>query len=111
MRALREQLEAEQAQEWELKRARDVAREAYSTVARKAAEMDVTSGLTATLVRFASPAVEPAEPVPSKSLQKVVLAGVGGFVFAVGIVVLVHFMDPDFDPKEVLGPLRRAGAS
>jgi hypothetical protein len=49
--------------------------------------------------------------VPSKSLQKVVLAGVGGFVFAVRIVVLVHFMDPDFDPKKVLGPLRRAGAS
>jgi len=64
-----------------------------------------------THARFASPAVEPAAPVPSKSLQKVVLAGVGGFVFAVGIVVLVHFMDPDFDPKEVLGRLRRAGAS
>ncbi len=106
MRALREQLEAEQAQEWELKRARDVAREAYATVARKATEVDVASSLTPILVRFASPA-----PVSSKSLQKVVLAGVGGFVFAVGIVVLVHFMDPDFDPKEVLGRLRRAGAS
>ena len=111
MRDLREQLEAEEAQEWELKRARDVAREAYATVARKATEVDVASSLTPILVRFASPAVEPAAPVPSKSLQKVVLAGVGSFVFAAGIVILVHFMDPDFDPREVLGRLRRAGAS
>jgi len=111
VRTLQAQLEAERARERELKRARDVAWEAYTTVARKVAEVNVTTSMATTLVRFASPAVEPAAPVPSKTLQNVVLAGVTGFVVASGIVLSLHFLNPDFDPKEVLRQLRRGEAS
>jgi uncharacterized protein involved in exopolysaccharide biosynthesis len=111
VRTLQAQLEAEQAQERELKRARDLAWETYTTVARKVAEVNVTTSVASTLVRFASPAVEPAAPVPSKSLQKVVLAGVASFAVASGAVLFLHFMKPDFDPKEALRQLRRGEAS
>ena len=111
VRTLQAQSEAEQARERELKRARDLAWETYTTVARKVAEVDVTTSVASTLVRFASPAVEPAAPVPSKSLQNVVLAAVAGFVAASGLVLFLHFLNPDFDPKEVLRQLRRGEAS
>jgi capsular polysaccharide biosynthesis protein len=111
LRTLQAQLEAEQARERELERARDLAWETYTTVARKVAEVNVASSLEATLVRFAFPAVEPAAPVPSKSLQNVVLAAVAGFVAASGAVLFLHFMNPDFDPKEALRQLRRGEAS
>jgi capsule polysaccharide export protein KpsE/RkpR len=111
VRTLQAQLEAEQAREQELKRARDLAWETYTTVARKVAEVNVTTSVASTVVRFASPAVEPAAPVPSKTLQNVVLAAVAGFVAASGAVLFLHFMNPDFDPKEALRQLRRGEAS
>ncbi len=111
VRTLQAQWEAEQARERELKRARDLAWETYTTVARKVAEVNVTTSVASTVVRFASPAVEPAAPVPSKTLQNVVLAAVAGFVAASGAVLFLHFMNPDFDPKEALRQLRRGEAS
>ncbi len=111
VRTLQAQLEAEQARERELKRARDLAWETYTTVARKVAEVDVATSMASILVRFASPAVQPSAPVASKSLQKVVLAGVASFAVASGAVLFLHFMKPDFDPKEALRQLRRGEAS
>ena len=102
MRALQAQLEAEQAKQRELTKARDVAWEAYTTVARKAAEVSVASSLTATLVRFASPAVEPTRPVPSTTQRNVLVAGAGGLVLATAIVLFVNYMYPGFDPTEAL---------
>jgi len=111
VRTLQAQLEAEQAQERELRRARDLAWETYTTVARKVAEVSVTTSVAGTLVRFASPAVEPAAPMPRKTLQNVVLAALAGFAATSGLVLFLHFMKPDFDPKEVLRQLRRGEAS
>jgi uncharacterized protein involved in exopolysaccharide biosynthesis len=111
VRSLRAQLEAEQARERELRRARDLAWETYTTVARKVAEVNVTASVASTLVRFASPAVQPSAPMLRKTRQNVVLAGVAGFVVASGAVLFLHFMNPDFDPKEALRQLRRGEAS
>ncbi|HUV93416.1 MAG TPA: Wzz/FepE/Etk N-terminal domain-containing protein [Anaerolineae bacterium] len=111
VRGLQAQLEAEQARERELKRARDLAWETYTTVARKVAEVNVAASVATTLVRFASPAVQPSAPIPGKTLQNVVLAAVAAFVVASGVVVFLHFLNPDFDPKEVFRPLGRGEAS
>jgi len=111
VRELQQQLEAEEAQDRELRRARDVAWETYTTVARKAAEVNVTSSLMTTLVRFAAPAVEPKQPVPGKAVQSVLLAGIGAFVIAAGIVLFLNYMYPDSDPRTLLRRLRRSGGS
>lgn len=111
VRGLRAQLEAEQATEQELVRARDLALETYDTVARKAAEVDVSSAVMGTVVRFASPAVEPRQPVPAKMLQKVLLAGAAGFVLAAGTAFLISYLYPGFDPAMAVRRRPRRGAA
>ena len=71
---LQAQLEQERASRQELTRARDLAWETYSTLARKVEEVGVASAVTGTEVRVAIPAVEPRAPVSRKTLQNTVLA-------------------------------------
>jgi len=110
-RELQAQLEAERAREQELKRARDLAWETYSTVARKAAEVDVSSAMASTLVRFASPAVQPVASVSRQLLRMVLLASLGAFVIAAAVALLVNYVQPDLDPVELIRRLRRGQAS
>jgi len=110
VRTLRSQLEAEQAKQRELARARDVAWEAYTTVARKAAEVNVASSMTPALVRFASPAVEPTRPVPSAARKNALLAGAAALMLAGTIVLFLNYMYPGFDPMALLHR-RRTSAS
>lgn len=98
VRILQSDLELERAKEKELTRARDLAWETYTTVARKAAELDVASAVTGTVVRFAAPAVEPLAPVGAKTRQNVLLAGVVGLLMAIGAGFFIDYMKSGYDP-------------
>lgn len=89
---LQAQLQQESATRQELTRARDLAWETYSTLARKVSEVSVASAVTGTEVRFASPAVEPRFPVSRKTLQNTVLAGMVGCMLAVGVAFLIEYL-------------------
>ena len=95
VRALQSGLEAETSKQQELTRARDLALEMYTAVARK--EADVDSAVTGTIVRFAVPAVEPLVPVGAKTRQNVLLAGVAGFLVAVGAAFFIDYMKSGYD--------------
>ncbi len=89
---LQAQLQQESATRQELTRARDLAWETYSTLARKVAEVGVASAVTGTEVRFASPAVEPRYPLSRKTLQNAILAGMVGLMLAVGMAFLIEYL-------------------
>ncbi len=89
---LQAQLEQESTTKQELTRARDLAWETYSTLARKVAEVGVASAMTGTEVRFAIPAVEPRFPVSRKILQNTVLAGMVGLMLAAGVAFLIEYL-------------------
>jgi len=77
---LQEQLEREEARKREMTQARDLAWETYQTLARKAAEVEVSAQVTDTEVRFAVPAVEPKSPVAPKKKLNIAIAGVLGLM-------------------------------
>ena len=80
---LQEQLEMEQARETELLRARDLAWQTFTTVARKADEVSVAVQTAGSEVKFAVPAIEPADPVLPKKTQNAVIAGALGLILGV----------------------------
>jgi len=103
---LQAQLEQEDAIKQELTRARDLAWETYSTLARKVEEVSVASTVTGTEVKFAIPAVEPRFPVSRKTMQNTVLAGMVGLMLAAGVAFLMEYMS--VEPSMVSEALRRS---
>jgi len=102
LRTLRSELEAAQALERELTRARDLAWETYTALTRKLAEQQVESELTRNVVRVATEPLRPDKPVARASImQTVALAGVGAFAVAVLVALFVLYLFPDFDPASL----------
>lgn len=89
---LQEQLEAESATKQELIRARDLAWNAYATLAAKVVEGDILAEERGALVRMAVPATVPVAPGWLQSSLRVLLAlavgGVAGMGLAFGLDVL-----------------------
>jgi uncharacterized protein involved in exopolysaccharide biosynthesis len=90
---LQEQLEQEEARQWNLDEARNLARETYQTLARKEDEARIATGVRDTEVRFAVPAVEPREPVSPKKRLNVAVAGALGLMVGVFGVFFIEFME------------------
>jgi uncharacterized protein involved in exopolysaccharide biosynthesis len=80
MLRLQSQLEAESARQRELTQARDLAWEAYETVARKLAEAEVTAQVLGSEVRLATQALRPEQPVAQGRLVNTVIAGMLGLM-------------------------------
>jgi len=93
---LQEQLEREQARQRELAQARDLAWETYQTLARKEAEVQVSTQVTDTEVRFAVPAVPPLSPAGAKKKQSIALAAMVGLMIGVAGAFGVEYLAPDF---------------
>ncbi len=102
---LQVQLAQEQATKKELTRARDLAWDTYTTLQTKSAELGIATEMKDVEVRFASPAVEPIEPIGSNKLQNVVLAAVVGLMMSVGIAFVFHYLDPEYDSSAAVGAL------
>lgn len=94
--ALRAKLEQEEAQQRELTRARDLAWNTYSTLADKAVEVEIATGMGGSQVRFAAPAVPPLSPVPPKKTQSIPLAAAVGLMIGVGGAFGVEYLAPVF---------------
>ena len=92
VRQLQAQVEVENATKRELTRARDLTRETYSTLANKVEEVNIASAITGTEVRFLSLALEPRSKVRPRRLQNTALAGVVGFMLALGVVFLIEYL-------------------
>ncbi len=80
---LEAELEAENAQRQELQQARDLAWDTYQTLARKQAEVEITSEVTGTEVRLAASAVPPEKPVNPRKWQNAAVAGALGLMLGV----------------------------
>jgi len=88
------ELRAETAQQDDLQRAHDVAWEAYSTVARKSAEVEIASSLIDRTVRVASLAVPPERPKSRGILKWALIAGQVALVLAAVVAILVSYAFP-----------------
>jgi len=96
--ALQQQLEAERAQEQELRQARDLAWDTYQTLAKKHAEVGISSQVTGTEVRLATSAVLPEDPVsPRKSLNTVVAGTLGLLVGVFGAFAIEYWQQDQSD--------------
>lgn len=100
IRSLQAELEQEQAKYQELTRARDLAWETYSTVARKLAELTVASDLTGTVVRLAAPAIQPMKLLPDgrSRLQNVLTYGATGLALSVVLALIVGHLRRELRP-------------
>lgn len=78
--SLDSQIESENARRRELVRARDLAWDKYSTLANKMAESEVVQGSGSSMVRLATPAMTPTEPVATKRLTTSLLGLVLGLL-------------------------------
>lgn len=80
----KQQLSQEQAKRQELERARDLAWETYLSLARKSAEVAVSSQASTVVLRLAAPALEPRSPrqADTKNLLVPALASLIGAVMA-----------------------------
>jgi uncharacterized protein involved in exopolysaccharide biosynthesis len=90
---LQEQLEQEEARQWNLDEARNLARETYQALARKEDEARIATGVRDTEVRFAVPAVEPREPVSPKKRLNAAVAGALGLMVGIFAVFFIEFME------------------
>ena len=92
VRQLQSQLEIEVANSRELTAERDLAWGTYLTLANKVEEVNVASAVIGTEVRFVSPAMEPRSKVRPQRLKNTALAGVVGFMLALGVVFLIEYL-------------------
>ncbi len=104
IRTLQAQLEGDQANITDLRRARDLVFEAYSTLSRKAAEIGVADQLPGSEVRFASEATPPVAPANAteRAVNLVSATLLGLLIGLVGAVVL-EFAAPGSVPRRVFG--------
>lgn len=91
MQLLQAQLEAELDHEQELLRQRDLARDTYSTLARKETEVGLAAQTSGTEVRLASPAATPARPAGPRTLLNTAIAGTLGLMLGVSAVFLMEY--------------------
>lgn len=98
--ALKEELERQQALKRELTQARDLAWETYRTVARKLEELRIARKIKETPVRFASPAVEPQNPVIPKPKLYIAVAAVLGLFLGIILAFLVEHLEATKEEKE-----------
>ncbi len=108
LRNLRSAVERDQGNIRDLERARDLAFEAYSTLSRKSAEINVADQLPGSEVRFASRATVPTRPANSNELvlNVALFAVLGVLVGLLGAVVL-EFSRPSSIPQRVFGKPER----
>jgi len=102
LRGLQAELEQEQATEQELTRARDLAWETYTILARKEAELGIVAQTGGTEVRFATLAVVPEKPVSPKKKQNVAIAGALGLMLGTFGAFALNFLDPEYNPGAVI---------
>lgn len=88
---LRAELEQESAREQELRHARDLAWDTYSTLASKAEEVSVATHVEGAVVRVAAPAVLPESPVAPRRLMNMGIALVLGAVVSVLAAFAVEY--------------------
>lgn len=88
---LEAELEAQQAQQRELKQDRDLAWDNYVTVQRKVSEVKLASNITDSQVRLASSAIPPQKPVSPRRLMSTAVAGALGLMFSVFGVFVIEF--------------------
>jgi hypothetical protein len=101
VRQLQAELEQEAARKRGLQRARDLAWETFSALSSKKAEVGVEAAVTGSEVRFASPAIAPAEPSsPKKALNTAVAAVVGLMVGGVSSLALELWKQPPLVSEE-----------
>ena len=93
--ALQQQLQEAQTEEDRLTRARDVSRETYLTLARKAEEVHIASEDTSGGVRLASRAAVPEEPVSPRKLLNTAVAGMLGLMVGVFGVFAAEWWNAD----------------
>lgn len=98
--ALEEQLERESAKQQELVATRDLSWETYSTLSRKAAEVEIAAEAGSTQVRFAMPAIAPDRPVSQHRLLTTLLASVVGAMLTIGAVLAAEYVDQSITTPE-----------
>ncbi len=93
---LQSQLAKEEARKRQLTQQRDLAWSTFTTLSNKVAELELADTTINSEVRFAAPAIPPAEPVEGPSLiLTTALAGVVGFMLAVFVVFFANFMEQE----------------
>ena len=93
---LQSQLAREEARKRQLTQQRDLAWSTFTTLSNKAAELELADTTINSEVRFAAPAIPPAEPVEGPSLiMTTALAGVVGFMLAIFIAFFANFMEQE----------------
>jgi uncharacterized protein involved in exopolysaccharide biosynthesis len=102
LRDLQARLEKEQATKQELTRARDLAWETYTILARKEAELGIAAQTGGTEVRLATLAVPPQYPVRPKKKQNVAIAGAMGLMLGTFGAFALNFLDPEYDSGAVI---------
>jgi uncharacterized protein involved in exopolysaccharide biosynthesis len=108
LRQLQADLAREEGQQQELTRARDLAWDAYSTLELKSVERGIAAQMRDVEVRFAAAAIEPLTPVSAGALQNLMLAGLVGLLFGVGLALFLQYLYPDYDSSvQVRGLFRR----
>lgn len=104
IRTLQAQLERDQANVADLRRARDLAFEAYSTLSRKAAEISVADQIPGTEVRFASEATVPVSPANrTERAFNIILAVLLGLMLGLVGAVVLEFATPGSLPRRIVG--------
>jgi capsular polysaccharide biosynthesis protein len=89
LRALKAEYEALRARSVQLTQARDLALDAYKTVNSKVAELTVTRAAAGSEVRFAAPAVAPANPVSGLGLALALALGAVAGLLAAALYLVV----------------------
>lgn len=91
MNSVQAQLEQAQQQLKELQAARELAWNTYQSLNTKIAEVQVTTGAQNQLVRLASPAIVPTQPVASRRAISAVIGGLLGLVIGFVLALLLDF--------------------
>ncbi len=102
MRGLNVEKAQEVHKQSELTQARDLAGEAYTTLARKQTEVTISSSIKGSEVRFASPSAVPDTRSISRALL-LLAAAIVGLVFGVVVAALVQVFRPIRVPQGILG--------
>jgi uncharacterized protein involved in exopolysaccharide biosynthesis len=84
------QLEQAAAQRKELEAERDLAWNTFQLINTKVAENTIATETESQLVRVASPAIEPREPVEQRTLLKTLLGGMAGAVVGAALALVMR---------------------
>lgn len=93
---LNSQLESERSRKQQLTQKRDLSWSTFTTLSNKVAELNLANTAANSEVRFAAPAIPPADPVAGPSLiMTTALAGIVGLMLAVFIAFFANFMEQE----------------